>query len=110
MRITSELHVAQLVRRLFAAGDFAVVARRGADQAGAIFIVARQPSGAFQLYGPAPQSLSEESGERRFILEPAQDEEALAARLASEARFDPDFWVVEIESRNPEQFVDIAAE
>ncbi|MCW7544309.1 DUF1491 family protein [Aurantimonas litoralis] len=110
MRITSELHVAQLVRRLFSAGDFAVVARRGADQAGAIFIVARQPGGAFQLYGPAPQSLSEESGERRFVLEPATDEAALEARLAREARFDPDFWVVEIETRDPEAFIELATE
>ena len=35
---------------------------------------------------------------------------ALEARLAREARFDPDFWVVEIETRDPEAFIDLATE
>lgn len=107
MRITSELFVAQLVRRLFAAGGFAVVARKGADAAGAIFVVARNRAGAIQLFGPAVQSLSDDSGLRQFMPEPVDDEAALEARFAREARFDPDFWVVEIETDDTPTFLQI---
>jgi len=107
MRITSDLFVAQLVRRLFAAGEFAAVMRRGAEAAGAIFVVARGRSGAVALFGPAVQSLQDEMAGRQFMREPATDEAALEARFAREARFDPDFWVVEIETDEPARFLDI---
>ncbi|TFF25129.1 DUF1491 family protein [Jiella endophytica] len=107
MRITSELFVAQLVRRLFGAGEFAAVMRRGAEAAGAIFVVARSRDGAMRLFGPAVQSLSNESGSRRFMQEAASDEAGLEARFEKEARFDPDFWVVEIETDEPETFIEV---
>ena len=109
-RITSSLFVAQLVRRVFGEGGFAAVARRGAEEAGAIFVVARSRSGTSSLYGPAPQSLREEDGGRRFLAEPAADEAALTTRFAREARFDPDFWVVEIETDAPGDYLDIVEE
>ncbi|WAP69778.1 DUF1491 family protein [Jiella pelagia] len=107
MRITSELFVAQLVRRLFADGSFAAVMRRGADAAGAIFVVARSRDGGITLFGPAVQSLAEDDGGRRFMAEQAADEAALDARFLREARFDPDFWVVEIETDAPESYIDV---
>ncbi|MAU94404.1 MAG: hypothetical protein CMP81_00745 [Fulvimarina sp.] len=107
MRITSDLFVSQLSRRLFIAGAFAAVVRRGADAAGAVFVVARSRDGALRLFGPAVQSLSGESGARRFMEEAASDEAALDARFQREARFDPDFWVIEIETDTPEDFIDI---
>lgn len=105
MRITSELFVAQLVRRLFGAGGFAVVARKGAAAAGAIFVVARNRSGEVSLFGPAVQSLSEDGRARQFMLEPVDGEAALEQRLAREERFDPDFWVVEIETDDASAFL-----
>ncbi|HEY9055898.1 MAG TPA: DUF1491 family protein [Aurantimonas sp.] len=107
MRITSELFVAQLIRRLFAAGGFAVVARKGADAAGAIYVVTRNRGGEIQLFGPAVQSLGDDSGTRQFMLEPVNDEAGLEARFAREARFDPDFWVVEIETDDAPSFLQI---
>ncbi|MBO0662409.1 DUF1491 family protein [Jiella sp. MQZ9-1] len=107
MRITSELFVAQLSRRLFAAGEFAAVLRRGADAAGAIFVIARPRSGAVRLFGPAVQSLSSESASRLFMEESAGDDAAIDQRFEREARFDPDFWVIEIETDRPEDFIDI---
>ncbi|GGD93917.1 hypothetical protein GCM10011390_10790 [Aureimonas endophytica] len=100
MRITSELFVAQLTRRIFKDGGFAAILRKGAEAAGAIFVVARARDGAVTLYGPAPQSFAsdEDGGERRFLAEPIADEAAIEARFAREARFDPDFWVIEIET------------
>ena len=100
MRITSDLFVSALVRRVFGGGGFAVVLRRGATEAGAVFIVTRDRFGGAALYGPAAQSAYDEGrpSDRRFTLIGEKlDEQALDARLAREQRFDSDIWVVEIE-------------
>lgn len=100
MRVTSELWVSALVRRVFAAGGFAAVVRRGASEAGAIFVVTRDRLGAATLFGPAPQSAYNvaDSDERQFgtLMVDAQAGE-VDARVAKELRFDTDIWVVEIE-------------
>lgn len=102
MRVTSDLWVSVLLRRVQSAGGFAAVLRRGAAEAGAIFIVSRSRLGEMTLYAPAPQIAYEEEGrprERRFSKMPGlADEESLKARLDKEMRFDPDVWVVEIET------------
>ncbi|WP_294644793.1 DUF1491 family protein [uncultured Aureimonas sp.] len=109
MRLTSEMFAAYLVRRVFADGGFAAVMRRGADAAGAVFVVLRGRDGAIRLFGPAPQSMADEKGDRRFVAEAVTDEAALDARFAREARFDPDFWVVEIETERPDRYMMIVA-
>ena len=110
MRVTSDLFVAQLVRRVFASGGFAAVVRRGAEMAGAIFVIHRSRDGSFALYGPAPQTLADEDGTRRFVAEAAADATALDARLEREARFDPDFWVVEIETEELGDLIELASD
>lgn len=110
MRITSELHVAQLTRRVFADGGFASVLRKGAEAAGAIFIVARGRDGSIRFYGQVAQTFAAEDGTRLFAPEAAADDEALRQRFEREARFDPDFWVVEIETDRPENYIDIKSE
>lgn len=100
MRITSDLWVSALVRRAFASGGFAAVERRGATEAGAIFVIARSRLGEQALFGPAPQATYEEGkpSERLFSeLLRTFDGAEIAARFAKEERFDPDFWVVEVE-------------
>lgn len=99
MRITSDLWVAAVVRRVFGAGGFAAVLKRGATEAGAIFVVTRNRLGEAALYGPAPQA-SYDTGkpqDRRFQLILQDDAEKIEARIAKEERFDPDLWVVELE-------------
>jgi hypothetical protein len=99
MRVTTELWVSALVRRVFAAGQFAAILRRGAAEAGAVFLVLPDRFGEKVLFGPAPQTAYEEGqADRRFseILR-APDEQALASRLEREIRFDPDAWIVELE-------------
>lgn len=100
MRVTSEIFVQALTRRVFGSGGFAAVARRGAAEAGAIFIAVRDRVGAVSLYGPAPQVGydGERPEERRFILvAEASDDAAVEARLAREMRFDSDLWLLEVE-------------
>lgn len=108
MRITSELFVSQLTRRIFNDGGFAAITRKGAEAAGAIYIVNRDRAGQMTLYAPAFQSLASEDGGRRFVAEPDLDEAAMAKRFEREARFDPDFWLVEIEVEDAATYFDIA--
>ncbi|MET0943059.1 MAG: DUF1491 family protein, partial [Mesorhizobium sp.] len=41
MRVTSELWVSALTRRVFSGGGFAAILKRGAAEAGAVFILSR---------------------------------------------------------------------
>lgn len=111
MRLTSGIWVAAYVRRAFVEGAFAAVVRRGAEEAGAIFVVVDRLDGTVDLYGPAPQTAfdDERPTDRLFSrLGEAIDRLALQQRLASEMRFDPDVWVVEIEDRGGRAFLDLA--
>ena len=101
MRVTSDLWVSALVRRVFGAGGFAAVVNRGATEAGAVFVLARGRLGDVALYGPAPQTSydSAKPDDRFFSLLASEDDPAvLDARLEREKKFDPDIWVVEIEA------------
>ncbi|MCZ7912784.1 DUF1491 family protein [Agrobacterium leguminum] len=102
MRLKSEMFVSALIRRVFAAGGFAAVEKKGAEEAGAIFIRQRLRDGRENLYGPAPQSFADDEdirAERRFETRLAgADGEESAALLERERRFDSDLWVVEIET------------
>lgn len=101
MRVTSEFFVSALIRRVFSSGGFAAVERKGATEAGAIFIRLRSRDGLERLYAPAPQTVFDEtdSGERRFELRLDHvDAGKVEALLTREARFDSDLWVVELEA------------
>ena len=85
MRLKSEIFVSALLRRVFANGDFAVVERKGAADAGAIAIRQVLRNGQECLYMPAPQFFTAESSEDRLFEQrldrvPADD---VAARLAA---------------------------
>jgi hypothetical protein len=111
MRVTSAIWVAAYVRRCFAEGAMATVGRHGADEAGAILAVVDWLDGSADLYGPAPQSTFSESrpSDRRFqILLERAERGAIEVRIASEIRFDPDLWIVEVEDRNGRSFLDLA--
>jgi hypothetical protein len=112
MRLKSGIWVSAYLRRCQIEGAFAVVRRRGAEEAGAVFIIVNRLDGTATLYGPAPQSAFEESQptERFFtaMLGGATPvpETDVEARLAREIRFDPDIWIVEIEDRGGRHFLD----
>jgi hypothetical protein len=100
MRVTSELWVSALVRRIFADGGYAAIVKRGATEAGAVFIVSRNRFGEISLFGPASQTAydSERPDDRRFSqIVATTDATAVDEKLAREQRFDPDVWIVELE-------------
>lgn len=85
--------------------------RRGAPEAGAIFVKVDRLDGTADLYGPAPQALatSEDSGERRFTaMLSAGDIPDVETRLAKEIRFDGDLWIIEIDDREGRHELDLA--
>ncbi|MER8388016.1 DUF1491 family protein [Mesorhizobium sp. M1380] len=101
MRVTTDLWVSALLRRVFSAGGFAAVVKRGATEAGAVFVLARGRLGEMALFGPAPQTSydSARPDDRFFsLLGEGDDAASFDARLEREKRFDPDIWVVEIEA------------
>jgi hypothetical protein len=99
-RLTSDFWVSAYVRRCQLAGAFALVRRRGAAEAGAIFLLIDRLDGTNDLYGPALQSEAADGRGRSFerLLE-GVDGAAIENRLDREARFDPDLWIVVVEDR-----------
>jgi hypothetical protein len=97
-------------------GANAVLRRRGAAEAGAIFVKIDHLNGRATLYEPAPQSVAaaaEPGVERMFAQahkEPSIDSEAAEGRLKREIAFDPDLWIVEVEGGADGAWLDLAPE
>ena len=112
MRLKTGIWVAAYIRRCSVEGIFAAVRRRGAEEAGAIFIKINRLDGTGTLYGPAPQSAFDEAQptDRIFVAIVGRDKPAIEAdieaRLSKEVRFDPDLWIIEIEDRSGRNFLD----
>jgi hypothetical protein len=112
MRLKSAIWVAAYLRRCNVEGAFAAVRRRGADEAGAVFIKVSRLDGTATLYGPAPQSAfaDVQPADRIFTVvmgrEAPVPEADIEARLAREIKFDPDIWIVESEDRAGRHFLD----
>ena len=112
MRLRSDIWVAAYLRRCGVEGVNAVLRRRGSEEAGAIFIKIDRLDGSAALYGPAPQSAAPGQGiERMFArahkLEWIGSREA-DERLDREIAFDPDLWIVEVESKDGQTWLDLA--
>ena len=111
MRLRSDIFVSALTRRIFARGDFAAVEHKGAEEAGAIFIRQRFRDGLETLYAPAPQSFfdEEESGARLFEVRLERKEpEEIRQTLDRELKFDPDLWIIELETDDIADIVPLA--
>jgi hypothetical protein len=101
MRLRTDIFVSALLRRVFAKGDFAAIEKKGAEEAGAVFIRQHFRDGLETLYGPAPQSVfdAEDSGDRRFEIRLVRQEgDRVRDMLDRERKFDPDLWIVELEA------------
>lgn len=108
-RLRSDFFVSAHLRRCAVEGVDAVLRRRGAAEAGAVFLKVDRLDGTADLYGPAPQALVEDRGDRLFTpLMQAAAPPDVEARLAREGRFDPDYWLIEIDDRAGRHLLDIA--
>src|SRR5271155_3443945 len=114
MRLKSALWVAAYLRRCQVEGVFAVVRRRGAEEAGAVFVRISRLDGTSDLFGPAPQSAFDAASgaDRAFsasLTEQPASDTAIESYLAREVKFDSDVWIVEVEDRLGRNFLDIVS-
>ena len=112
MRLKTSIWVAAYLRRCQTAGVFGAVRRRGAEEAGAVFVKVATLDGNAMLYMPAPQTVYDDSRpvERIFMPTSPQPlpEQSVEERLAKEIRFDPDAGIIETEDKAGRHFLDLA--
>jgi hypothetical protein len=97
----ASLVVPALLRRVLAAGGFAVVLHRGHAQGSAMLIVHRAAGGLTTVWERLPNL----SGSPEWR-QAAEGEEAVESFIARQRRFDPDLWVIELDIREPARFVE----
>ncbi|SNT59349.1 MULTISPECIES: DUF1491 family protein [unclassified Tardiphaga] len=111
-RLKSAIWVAAYLRRCQTEGVFGAVRRRGAEEAGAVFVKVALLDGTAMLYTPAPQTAYDESRpvDRVFAASPPQpvEERKIEERLQKEISFDPDVWIVETEDKAGRHFLELA--
>lgn len=102
-QLRSDIWVSAFTRRHNALGMMCVVARRGDPIAGQIWIEIDHLDATHSLLVPAPSVMLGEVPEERVFMwryqhvAPAD----VSARIRREAAFDPDFWVIGLETREP---------
>jgi hypothetical protein len=110
MRLRTDFWVAAYIRRCALEGASAMLRRRGAAEAGAIFVKVDRLDGFAALYGPAPQGELDEWRGRLFSrlhrelwIDPTEAEQKIARQI----RFDPDLWIIEMEDKQGRCFLDV---
>lgn len=104
-RLTTRLWVSALLRRANDAGDFATIMRKGEESAGQVIIVARRRDGHVRVFTRTMNSLGRYSW--TVAAEAAEEELGkINEYLDRQVRYDPDLWIIELDTGNPERFVD----
>lgn len=108
--LRSDLWAAAFVRRHNDIGEICVVSRRGDPIAGQIFIEIDHLNGTASLLTPAPASARPEGDEDRLFVKRFDHAEpsAVRDRIAREQDFDPDLWVLSLETRGDNAGVTLA--
>ena len=108
-RLRADFWVSAYLRRCAVENVPAVLRRRGAAEAGAVFIKIDCLDGTARLLGPAPQSEVEDQGSERSFApmhkEPSIPSADVEARVKREIAFDPDLWLVELDDRAGRSFL-----
>ena len=109
MRLKSSIWVAAYLRQCDVACVPAMIVRRGAESAGAIYIKINLLDGTARLLTPAPQSMLMSGAEERCWIasnggKPFAEAE-VDQKLNREFGFDPDIWVIELEDRQGRDFL-----
>jgi hypothetical protein len=108
--LRSDIWVSAFVRRHNNLGNMCVVSRRGDPIAGQVFIEVDHLDGTLSLFTPAPMASRKDDAslvfQRRFSrVEPAKVRE----RIAREADFDPDLWVLSVDLRGDDAGIEVVA-
>ena len=103
-RLKAGIFVRALIRRVEVAGAQAYVVRKGAEEAGAIFLKVSRLDGTCTVLNQA------RAGDGELVwarpLGDKIDDAKASAYFERQIKFDPDIWIVEIEDREGRAFVD----
>lgn len=102
-RLASGIWVAAYLRRLSLADIPAYVTVHGDDTAGAVLVKCARLDGTAALYR---REWDYETDRRPWVLLEAGAEAAIDTAIRRQRDFDPDLWVVEIESRDGTTLLD----
>jgi len=100
MSVKTEIWVKAHLRRCFAAGLTGVVARRGASEAGSVFVKVTLPGGNGRILAPAAGPTYDEEGGRRWAAPLGSDpvpQDDIDRFLLRQIAFDPDIWILDID-------------
>ena len=109
MRLTSKVWLDAFRRHVESRSAFATIAKKGSDDAGAIFISIVNSTGTLDLLAPAPQAVLPDQeltsknpfGDRIFErIKQDAPPQIISDYLERQCAFDSDFWHLEIESLN----------
>lgn len=103
MRLTAGIWVSAYLARLRLADIPAFVVRRGDDTAGAVLVKLNTLDGRATCF---QRSFDLMTGERRWVELTSGDEAPVDEAIARQRGFDPDLWVLEIESREGRHLLD----
>ncbi|NBR53709.1 MAG: DUF1491 family protein [Rhodobacteraceae bacterium] len=103
MRLTAGIWVSAYLARLRLADIPAFVVRRGDDTAGAVLVKLNTLDGKATCY---QRSFDLMTGERRWVELTSGDEAKVDEAIARQRSFDPDLWVLEVESREGRHLLD----
>ena len=101
-RLKTGLWVQAFLRARESQGHFGAILKRGADEAGALYVVVNHLDGSHDLLAPAPGSAYDDAGERRFVKDVANPVPwpDILSRMEKRKRADPDLWLIEVEDRS----------
>jgi len=107
MSVTSDIWVSAYRRRCDLQALPCVIVRKGALEAGTIYICIRINSEEVWLMGPPAGPLLDDSGDRIFEprFETPVPECQIDEYLARQVQFDPDIWILEVEDRKGRAFL-----
>ena len=103
MRLTAGIWVSAYLARLRLADIPAFIVRRGDDTAGAVLVKLNTLDGKATCF---QRSFDLMTGERRWVELTSGDEAAVDEAIARQRSFDPDLWVIEVESREGRHLLD----
>lgn len=108
-QLRADIWCAAFVRRHNDLGNFCVVARKGDAIAGQIWIEVDHLDGTASLFTPVSSAAHQAAGDDRVFQRRFQRAQPLdiRERIDREIDFDPDIWVISLDSRGDEIGIDL---
>lgn len=103
-RLPAHIEAAGFIRRAQAEGGFAAILRKGDPDRGALTLIVRERG---ELRGFLERELGADFnyGWSFKTLDTRSEADSVAELIARKERFDPDFWLIELDVAEPERFI-----